>query len=468
MRTPLVFIGATVVGVLVGCSFTTAGNFTECESDAECGAVAACSSGYCLSLPSGCRRENAGGSTEPFSEGNRIPIAALLPLTDSTGEVDDSELQGLNAMKLAISEANDNKGLSNRHFALFVCDTGRSDSALSQQLEWMVKNLQVPAVLTSGSGQTQEAAKNPLRIDAGTLIISATATSPALTPTFQREGNVWRISPPDTVQARAVVALVKADFPDAGDVRIDVVFSASDYGRAFGQPLCDGLLGAGYENTRHEYREGVADSYANVAIGLTNGIPRATVLIGFPPDVREVITRAQTYPNLSRTDGGHRWYLTDAAKDPAVLTPTTRGPLEGSLGTAPAQGAGGAFTSFRDSFRGRYNNTDPLTFSYTSHSYDATWLVMLSAAWASQGGATITGAGMGEGMRKLQVAQPAIPLRADKWIEASNNLSQGVAINVDGTSGALEFDLDAGAATSPYEVWQVVDGGIRVVRLLNP
>lgn len=471
MRAPFAFVCAAVVGLLIGCSFTTAGNFTECASDSECGAVSACSSGYCLALPNGCRRENAGGTTEPFTEADRIPIAVLLPLTALAGGIDDSEVQGLNAMKLAVSEANDNKGLSNRHFGLFVCDTRiNSDGGigeLSAQLNWMVDNLRVAAVLTSGSDQTQEAAKNARRLDAGTLVMSATATSPALSSTFQKEGNVWRISPSDTAQAKVVLALVKADFPDAGAVRVDVVFAKSDYGRGFGEPVGDALLDAGYVSTRHQYAEGVANDYSNVAIGLTNGGPRATVLIGFPPDVREVVTRAQAYSNLTR-DAGHRWYLTDAAKDPAVLTPTTRAPLEGSLGTAPSQGAGVAFTSFRDSFRGRYNNTDPLTFSYTSHSYDAMWLVMLSAAWATQSGGAITGPRMGEGMQKLQVAQPAIPLRADKWIEASNNLSQGIAINVDGTSGALEFDLDAGAATSPYEVWQVTDGGIRVLRLTNP
>lgn len=468
MRALLAFLGAAVAGALVSCSFTTAGNFTECAADVDCGSLSACSSGYCLSLPEGCRRENAGGATEPFSEGDRIPLAAILKLTDDQGEPDNSELRGLDAIRLAVSEVNDNRGVSNRHFALFVCDTGRDGKALTRQLEWMVKNLEVPAVLTSGSDQTQDAAKNPVRLEAGTLVMSATATSAALVSTFEVQGNVWRVAPPDTLQARVMLELVRMDYPDAGGSRIDTVFETTEYGRGLGQAVGDSLEATGYPTGgRRDYPRGDTTEISSKVTQMTNNGTLAVVLVAFPPDVKAYVTAAQTYPNLTR-DGGFRWYLTDAAKDPDVLSPASRGPLEGTLGTAPAQGAGGAFSAFRDSFRGRYQNTDPLSFSFTSHSYDAAWLVMLSAAWASQRGGAITGPRMGEGMSRLQAAQPPVPLRADKWLEASNNLSQGNAINIEGTSGALDFDLDAGAAISPYEIWQISDGGIRVLRLVTP
>ena len=49
------------LGVLASCSFTTAGSFKECNSDSDCGSATACSKGYCLTLPEGCKREEAGG-----------------------------------------------------------------------------------------------------------------------------------------------------------------------------------------------------------------------------------------------------------------------------------------------------------------------------------------------------------------------------------------------------------------------
>ena len=71
-------------------------------------------------------------------------------------------------------------------------------------------------------------------------------------------------------------------------------------------------------------------------------------------------------------------------------------------------------------------------------------------------------------MTKLSAPGASIPLRVDKWTEASNILLQGLSVNVEGASGTLDFDLDAGVPSSPYEVWQISDGGIRVLRLVNP
>jgi branched-chain amino acid transport system substrate-binding protein len=273
------------------------------------------------------------------------------------------------------------------------------------------------------------------------------------------------VAPPDTIQAKALANLIKADFPDAGGVRIDVVFEKSDYGDGFGQPLADDLIALGFVNSRLDFFPGDTNSQTMVINGLANDSPKATVLIAFPSDVRDLITRAKTFPSLTRA-GGHRWYLTDATKDPAVLTPATLGELDQTIGTAPAQGAGGAFAAFRDSFRLRYG-IDPNSFSYTSHSYDAMWLVMLASASAESAGG-ITGPHLGQGMGKLTSTTASIPVRADKWTEASNTLLQGLSINVEGASGPLDFDYDAGVPSAPYEVWQVSDGGIRVLRLTNP
>jgi hypothetical protein len=55
------------------------------------------------------------------------------------------------------------------------------------------------------------------------------------------------------------------------------------------------------------------------------------------------------------------------------------------------------------------------------------------------------------------------------WRDASAALLSGTAINIEGASGGLDFDLDAGAPSSPYEVWQVTDAGaFTTLRLVNP
>ncbi|PZR05204.1 MAG: hypothetical protein DI536_32705 [Archangium gephyra] len=465
MRTLL----ALTTVLLAGCSFTTAGNFKECSADADCGSLGVCNHGYCLTLPEGCRRENAGGTVDPFKEADRIPVAALLPMTNSAGGVDDSELRGIEAMRLAVSEVNDAKGLNNRHFALFVCDTTAAGGGTraTAQLEWMVKNLEVPAVICSGSDLMLELSGNETRQAAGTYLISATATASSLSKRFETQGNVWRVAPTDAEQARVMVNVLRSEYPDAGARDVDVIYEDSQYGSGFGNDLSTLMLDAGFTTTGRPFRRGGDTSaFINLVRDLTNTGPRAAVFIGFPPDLNTFVTEAQAYPNLT-PDGGFRWFFGDAAKDPTIAAGRLGDLLDGSFGTAPAQGAGSAFTTFRDAYRTRYG-VDPLAFSYTSHSYDAAWLLMLSAAWASQNGGAITGARMGEGMTRMQAMFPATPLRADKWITLSDDLKRGTTVNVEGASGPLDFDLDAGVARSSYEVWQVFNNDIRVVRIVPP
>ena len=76
MRGLMLFGGIALLAALASCSFTTAGNFKECTSDVDCGSLSACSQGYCLTLPSGCVREEAGGTVKAFSTADRIPVAA--------------------------------------------------------------------------------------------------------------------------------------------------------------------------------------------------------------------------------------------------------------------------------------------------------------------------------------------------------------------------------------------------------
>lgn len=452
---------------LSACSFTTAGNFTECTTDFECGTPSVCTRGYCLPLPPGCRREEAGGSKTAFDKAKRIPLVALLPINRVTpGEFDDSEVQSANAIKLAVSEANDRLDLDRGLFGLFICDTdtGIDGGGISKQAEWFINNLKAPALIISSSGPTLEIAQNATRKDAGTLIISPNATSTDLIAAYVTTGNVWRVPPPDTKQAAVMVDLIKRDL-DAG-VRVDIIHSRGPYGAGFAGPLSDQLAAAGYVAGAFDYDSRDMSTWGTAVTAVSNIPPAATVLIGNTSVAVSIIERMKAFPALTRARG-HRLYLTDSMKENSLITPTTITEIDLSLGTAPSQGAGSAFSTFQTSFTTRYG-VDPNSTNYTSHSYDATWLVMLAAQFA-EGEAgkleNITGPRLGEGMVKLSLsAGPSTPFRASNWPSLALDLSRGTATNVEGASGPLDFVLDAGAPNAPYEVWQVTDAGIRVLR----
>ncbi len=108
--------------LLAGCSFTTAGGLTECETSADCDSAQVCNAGFCLPQPLGC-----GDVFGPTSEPNPIPIGVALPLTTAEGR-DASEEQALNSIKLALGEVNQREGINGRKFILYICDTA-SDAA---------------------------------------------------------------------------------------------------------------------------------------------------------------------------------------------------------------------------------------------------------------------------------------------------------------------------------------------------
>lgn len=468
MRRP---VPAAVLGLALGaaasCSFTTATGFTECTADSQCGASRACRDGYCLPLPERCVRTEGA-----FDKGDRIPLVALLPLsTELDGGVrDQSEEQGRNAMSLAVFEANDREGLKGRRFALFTCDTGSDRGELQKQLRWFVGELQVPAVITSGSGQTIGAAEEPSRQDAGLLIMSATATSPELVRYYQRDFTVWRVAPPDTQQALVIEQLFRNDAAYMGAQRIAVLHVDSIYGQGISDALQTRLTLLGRTVTVVPFPENLTDPaqvVSTLATSVQGQPPQATVLVAFAPEVRTLVSEAATRPALARANG-HRWLLTDSAKDPSIVDAVTLPQLVDALGTAPAQGAGSAFPAFRDRYQARYG-VDPNSYSFTSHAYDAMYLVMLSAAWASSGGGPISGPRMNEGMRKITGGARSYRLLGVDWVGASTDLANGQAIDAEGSSGRLDFDYDAGAPKSPYEVWRILpDGGFTTAGIVTP
>lgn len=472
------------VVALAGCSFTTGSNFTECTADVDCGSAAACMKHYCLPLPPGCRRSEPGGTKNPFTVPGRVPLVAILPVTTDNGETDDSELQSINAMNLAISQANER--LADHLFGLFVCDTGAKvdGGGLDVQASWFVANLHAPVFIVSSSSPTNALAQNAARLDAGSLIISPNATSSELRVRHATLGNVWRVAPPDTGQAKVLADLIKQAFPDGGTspdggmdagvaarAKIAIIHTTSIYGTGFANPLNQELSSRGFDTEQIPFDSNDTTQRSAAVRRAASVTPTATVVIGNSSHLVEFVTTARTsLPELTR-DAGHRWFLTDGLKDPSILTDVTRPELTAALGTAPAQGAGAAYSIFRTSFTNKYG-LDPDTTNYTSHSYDTAWLVMLATQYAlanTPDGGELSGARIGEGMTRFATSSgPAIPFTAEKWTELADALSRGTTTNVEGTSGPLDFDADAGVPQAPYEIWQVADGGIRVVRQVWP
>lgn len=451
---------ALVAAGLASCSFTTATGFDECATDVQCDAGAVCSARYCLSLPPRCERAEGA-----FDDAQRIPLAALLPLTQALdgGVADEKEAMRLNAMRLAVSEVNAAEGVKGRPFALFACDTGRNDDELRAQVRWFVTQLQVPVVLTSGSSQTKAAALEPSRVDAGTMVLSPSATSPELIDVFVADPTVWRVAPPDSLQAKVLVELLETEpvyrNPDGGAPKsVSVVYEDTSYGRGLlfrlGKEL-ERVDGGIFRSRAFPSSSGLEPAVlSGIVSGLAAEKPDVTVLAGLPLSLKEIIDAAQQSAALTRA-GGHRWLFPDSAKSPVLLGGDAGAELVGLLGVAPAQGAGVVFSVFSDRFRNRFGQ-DPGNYSYTSQSYDAAYLAMLASAWALGQGGALTGPRLSEGLRNVAARDAgAAEIGPASWQQASNALYARSPVDLAGTSGPLDFDVTSGAPPAPYEVWRI-------------
>ncbi|MBX7097002.1 MAG: ABC transporter substrate-binding protein [Myxococcaceae bacterium] len=445
-----------------GCSFTTATGFQECNNDTECGAAQVCLKRYCIPLPPGCRRDFG-----DFTSADHAVLAAALPLTDSLdgGVADDSETAGLDAFRLAVGEANEKQGLNGRRFALYVCNTTGSEDLVRSQSAWLARELGAPAIFTSGSSQTIAAAV--ATEDAGApALMSATATSPDLIGVFQgQHQRVWRVAPPDTLQARVISDLFAADGGVAPGANVAVLYEKKAYGEGLSGALRD-RLAPRLQVTIVPFDRG---GDINVPVDRVNTLaPAVTIVVAFPPDIRRIVERARlAAPNLSAVKN-HRWFFTDSAKDPAILQGTLD-VLAGTMGTAPAQNAGPTFGGFQPNFVQKFG-FDPQTFSYTSHSYDAMYLVLLASAYADGHGG-LSGARLTEGLKLLSVqGAPEVKLLPENYILGTTAMrGASPALNVVGASGDLDFDVDAGAPSSKYEIWQVLpDAGFATLKLVAP
>lgn len=460
--------------LLAGCSFTTAGGLTECETSADCGDDQVCNAGFCLPQPAGC------GTVHGPTEANAIPIGAALPLTNSEGQ-DDSEVQALNAIKLALDEINERQGVAGRRFTLHICDTRSEPDRAKEQAEWLVEERKVPVVFTSGSAQT--IAVTSVTIRAGVLVMTHTATSPDIAKLSDKTqgapaGLVWRTAPSDTLQGRIIADLLLNRITVAGGAtpfanvqKVGIPYVDDAYGQGLFDVLLTRLSGTTRTVTSAQYpRNGDVTAAVNSVVTST---PDVAVLVGFSEDNAKIITGT-----ASRGRQGQAWFFTDAGKDLGLFASlgTSRGQVEGAYGTAPAQARPGdpVYQLFVQRFRSQYG-ADPGQFSFTAHAYDAMYLVALGAAYAAgpdvNNPRNITGALLAEGLTKVTPAAsttaPAYNLGSTSFNAARDQLRAGSVINVRGASGELDFD-DNGEAVSEYELWRVESGAFRTVQLITP
>ncbi len=447
---------------LAGCSFTTATGFEECTSNEDCTGGLICAERYCVvdPVPEGCGRIEGRADAA-----NAIHLGLAFPLVVD-GVTDETEVESLESILLALDEVNQREGVGGRPFVLHVCDTAGKADRIREQAAWMIREYKTPAIFSSWSSLTLAAA--PVTTQNDTLVISPNATSPELTSVLDSKdggvGLIWRTAPSDAIQGRVITDILLEETAFASVTKVGILYVDDPYGQGLNEVMIAGLAKGTRTIATKPIRYARGGDITTPLAQLDAFNPDLTVLVAFPEDTVRILNAAQSTTHLKKADG-HRWFFTDSVKNSAMLSgiaAAARAEIDGAWGTAPAQGAGISFAQFKASFESKFGS-DPSLTAFTAHSYDAMYVLALGAAWAvGNGSGEVTGPRLAEGLTKLS-AGAQFELSPGQFTGAKTALQGGASIDIAGASGDLDFDPATGEAPSPIEVWMVEGNGFKTL-----
>jgi branched-chain amino acid transport system substrate-binding protein len=480
------FAVCAVVGV-AGCSIID-GKFNECKVDSDCSNGRICvgdplvpGQNFCIvnSTPVGCSGILDAGVFADYGDvdAGTIHIGAAINFTSTGGVLSESKVANYDAIKLAIDEINANQGAGHRTFVIHTCDTAGDSNQLKTQVAWLIQHWQVPAIIIPGS--TNVLTANALTTPAGVMIMSPTATSPSISQlgTLAEDPDsgtrlVWRTCPSDALQGSVIADLIDGTSTyDAGfgdPTRIGIIYTNESYGQGLEDVISTRIADAGVQLKTNFYTRDGTD-YMAAMDTLALFAPNVTVLVAYPEDTPKILNYATSmHPELT-ADAGHRWLFTDSAKDPSLISGVTNfDEIATASGTAPAQGAGAAYPTFSQRFQNEYG-IDPSDYGFTSHSYDAMYLIALGADFAvgSDNAAPLTGARIAQGLAQVS-SGPDEKLGTADYVGARAALQSGQSVNVNGTSGPLDFDPLTGESPAPIEYWGITPTDFQTLAIIVP
>lgn len=402
-----------------------------------------------------------------IADDDTLLLGVLAPLR---GEFASSGIPPWEGVQLAVNELDKfGNGLpipgsaARRRVAFLACHDLDDHLRAARHLAQVVR---VGAIVgPQFSGITLDVA-NKVTIPAGTLIISPSATSTAITD-LQDNGLVWRTAPSDAIQAiplahvvTEIEARVRAQLNLAATDRIRVAVTVK--GDAYGLGLASAVLGQlqfngqpalGSQNAPFFLRSDYPDpsdqpsyDFAALVESLVAFQPHITLLLGTTESVTKVLAGIE-----SQWTSANRpvYVLGDGGRDEELLPMIGATPAlaQRVVGTLPGRTTA-LFAQFASSYKGFHQNKDP--GSYADTAYDAAYLLAYAAVAA--GKSQLTGSDFNAGLKKM-VGGTKVPSGPDGINSAFKLLGEQASIDFDGVSGPLDFDVSTGEAPSDIVVW---------------
>jgi Periplasmic binding protein len=470
----------------------------DCKLNSQCNDDQRCSSmGMCTDLLS------AECNILQWPEEGHDDVVFLGSIMSTSGIFADLVQPLENAFQLAVEDFNDYATLQDDKRVVWVgCDASAGIDAAVAAAEHLRDNVETPAIVGPIFSEQVRDIAEQVTVPAGMFVISPTASAPSLS-NFDDDNLVWRVTPNDVYQGNALIDRFASDLSPAPE-RMLVLNKDDAYGNELRDLIAADLLDitpnvhfASYPGPEtFPDEDAMLASYGGILGGaLTQaGIAQSAGAYDSPDDhythvlilgtsegeafiVNYLGIWAQLYGfapfPLITTSHGVVPKLPDIVANVGI-TPGTEplAPLRPLLfsairGTSPNIFDPANFNAFNIRYKIRFNDQDAISSS--SLGYDAGMATMFAMATVPDG-EEITGARIAEGMASLNDPMGTLILfdsMVGTWIQnARNELAAGNTVDLQGVSGALNWDPDNGEIRADVLGWRL--GGTDAAPTLNP
>lgn len=459
--------GVALLGA-ASCSFTRP-EITTCSSSVGCreafGSGFVCGGdGYCEKAAPSPRCQVTFPEdllTRPESYPNAIVIGSLMDRSVITHQARE------NAIRLATTHVTEGGGLQNRPFGVVFCDIAKNSqydsrdrgAAAVQSGLYLADVIGVPAII-GPSASTDALAVFEALGGRDVVMISPSATSPELSgidaknPTDENPGRFWRTAPPDTLQGDAIaIYLQQKQVKD-----IELIHELGAYGEGLATVFEKSFQSIGGNTHRTVFSSSSERDAAVVAAGKSFA-PWVLFVSSQTTDASAFLIAASSLSvyaskNLFLTDSAANADFLSAAAGASAMFPRVRG----SRFSVPA---GNVYEQFRASYNAAFQ-VEANSYSYVAHAYDATWLAFYGSARSLGQEGRVHGLGIARGLRHVSLGK-ALPIVPVSWGEIGKELSLGGDVDVNGASGALDFDPLSEETEGPVDIWQIAPSGTSIV-----
>lgn len=375
----------------------------------------------------------------------------------------------INAMRLVISQVNEAQGLDGKSYVILQCDNAENatydslshDDAAAEVGAWLSQDMGVPAIIgcdTSGASEATFQAIEP----EGTMMMSPSATSPALTDidgigsTEEAPGLFWRAVPPDSLQGEVIADQLKSEL---GVTRAAVIYESGPYGEGLQEIFYSAFVDGTHTADLHLFSSSSEQAAAVAAVG-SSDVQEVLFIASGQQEIIDFLQAAKGIAAFTRDEDPIGIFLTDAAAYGDIFTEVNSPDLFANvMGTRLAFTPGVIFDTFKAAYAAAYNGADVSGDAYAAYAYDATWLTIYASVWSHYQEPSIWGMGMARGMRHVSAGN-TLSLQGTDWNTLKSSFETGTSVNVQGTSGSLDYDPATGETSSPVDVWGVQSDGL--------